>query len=320
MTSIGLIGEPNGFSSIGGIHTLKNLLEAELFARRITPRVIKAGSPMPHDLAGLIILGCSSPWAYQIAIRARLRQQAVTWIPCFHPPSHVRHKWKAKLAAKALRLCQSIGINVCVLSEAEKLHLDAGRCFVISLPFSVERRQASPSELESNQPNKLLRKRPFCVVFLGRPVAQKGWPQFLDLIKATNLPALALVPTEPDGPKLENLTLRVGVDDSQVQQGLQQASVLFLPADYESFGFAQAEALLAGCCIPVLGEWPLWLDIPELDWRGFSSEQQAQALKQLITNPDTLRRLGEQQINAWHRRPERTAPMLPLITSLTTLH
>jgi glycosyltransferase involved in cell wall biosynthesis len=128
------------------------------------------------------------------------------------------------------------------------------------------------------------------------------------------------VPTKPDGPKPENLTIRIGVDDIQVQQGLQQASILFLPADYESFGFAQAEALLAGCCVPVLGEWPLWLDVPELDWLQFSPEQQAQALKQLITNPDTLRRLGEQQVNAWRRRPERMAPMLPLITNGTTLH
>ena len=320
MLRVGLIGEPSGFSNIGGIHTLKNLLEAELRDRGDMPYVIKAGSPIPQELSELIVLGCSSPWAYQTAIRARLRQQSVTWIPCFHPPSHVRHKIKAKVAAKALRICQKIGINVCALSEAEKLHLNAGRCFVISLPFYMERGQAEPAEQEANQPSEISRIRPFSVVFLGRPVAQKGWPQFLELIKATNLPALALVPTKPDGSKPENLTIRIGVDDSQVQHGLQQASVLFLPADYESFGFAQAEALLAGCCVPVLGEWPLWLDVPELDWRQFSPEQQAQALKRLITNPDTLRKLGEQQIKAWRRRPERMAPMLPLITRGTTLH
>ena len=315
MAHIGLIGEPNGFSNIGGIHTLKNLLETELRHSGNTTSIIKAGSPIPKQLEALFVLGCSSPWAYQTAMRARLRGQSVAWIPCFHPPSHVRHKGKATIAAKALRLSQKIGITVCALSEAEKLHLNAGRCVVISLPFSMERGQPPLTELEGSRPCAHFNTRPFGVVYLGRPVAQKGWPQFLDLIVTTNLPALALVPTEPEGPRPHNLTLRVGVDDSQVQQELRQASVLFLPADYESFGFAQAEALVAGCCVPVLGQWPLWLDVPELDWRNFSHEQQAQALKQLITNPDTLRRLGEQQIKAWCRRPERLAPILPLITS-----
>jgi len=311
MAHIGLVGEPNGFSNIGGIHTLKNLLNAELLNRGDTPSIIKAGSPIPKQLAGLVVLGCSSPWAYQTAIRARLRGLSVKWIPCFHPPRHVRHKTKATIAATALRLGQRMGITVCALSKAENLYLDAGRCMVISLPFSIERGQPYPTEMEATQSCEDFRNRPFGVVYLGRPVAQKGWPQFLDLIMTTNLPALALVPSEPEGPRPHNLTLRVGVDNSQVQQELRQASVLFLPADYESFGFAQAEALLAGCCVPVLGQWPLWLDVPELDWRHFSREQQAQALKQLITNPATLRRLGEQQIKAWCGRPERMAPILP---------
>jgi len=315
MASIGLIGEPSGFSNIGGIQTLKKLLENELLDSGDTPIIIKAGAPMPQEIAGLIVLGCSSPWAYQTALRARLRLQSVMWIPCFHPPSHVRHKSKAKIAAKALRLSQKIGVNVCALSEAEKLHLDAGRCAVISLPFAIERGEGWSKALEKTQPSELLGKRPFGVVFLGRPVAQKGWPQFLELIEATRLPALALVPTEPNGPKPRNLTLRVGVDDSQVQQALRQSSVLFLPADYESFGFAQAEALLAGCCVPVLGEWPLWLDVPELDWRHFSPEQQANALKQLVSNEETHCNLHEKQKNAWASRPERNAPMLPLMAN-----
>jgi len=315
MAHIGLIGESSGFSNIGGIHTLKNLLEAELLDRGHTPSIIKADSPMPQELAGLIVLGCSSPWAYRTAIRARLRQQSVIWIPCFHPPSHVRHKRKAKIAAMALRLSQKIGITVCTLSEAEKLHLDAGRCAVISLPFSMERRHPWPTELESKQPNGLLRERPFSIVFLGRPVAQKGWPQFLELIEATHLPALALVPTEPDGPLPQNLTLRVDVDDGQVRQALRQSSVLFLPADYESFGFAQAEALLAGCCVPVLGEWPLWLDVPELDWRDYSLEQQSQALQHLVGNDEKHCDLHEKQKKAWASRPERNAPMLPLLAN-----
>ena len=320
MAHIGLIGEPNGFTNIGGIKTLKNLLEAELLHRGYTTSIIKAGSPVPKQLTALIILGCSSPWAYRTAIRARLRGQSVIWIPCFHPAGHVRHKGKARIAAKALRLSQKIGITICALSEAERLHLDSGRCVVISLPFSIEHGQTWPTEVETSQQGASFQPRPFAVVYLGRPVAQKGWPQFLDLIVMTNLPALALVPTETEGPIPDNLTLRVGVDDDQVQQELRQASVLFLPADYESFGFAQAEALLAGCCVPVLGEWPLWLDIAELDWRQFSAEQQAHSLKELITNSRTMRKLSEQQIEAWRHRPERMAPMLPLITCGTILN
>jgi len=320
MTHIGLIGEPNGFSNIGGIHTLKNLLEVELHHRGYTTSIIKAGSPVPKESNVLIVLGCSSPWAYRTAIRARLRGQSVLWIPCFHPASHVRHKGKARIAARALRLSQKIGITICALSEAEKLHLDAGRCVVTSLPFSIEYGQAWPTEVESSLQWAQLPKRPFAVVYLGRPVAQKGWPQFLDLIVTTNLPALALVPTEPEGPVPGNLTLRVGVDNNEIQQELRQASVLFLPADYESFGFAQAEALLAGCCVPVLGEWPLWLDVAQLDWRQLTAEQHAHALKELITNSRTMRKLREQQIEAWRHRPERMAPMLPLITCGTVLY
>jgi len=218
MTHIGLIGEPNGFSSIGGIHTLKNLLETELIHRGYATSIIKAGSPIPKQLTALIVLGCSSPWAYRTAIRARLRGQSVIWIPCFHPASHVRHKGKARIAAKALRLSQSIGITICALSEAEKLHLDAGRCVVISLPFSIEYGQAWPAEVETNQQWAHRPMRPFAVVYLGRPVAQKGWPQFIDLIVTTKLPALALVPTEPEGPVPVNLTLRVGVENDEVQK------------------------------------------------------------------------------------------------------
>jgi len=316
MAHIGLIGEPSGFSHIGGINTLKNLLEAELSHRGDTTSVIKADTAIPEHTATLVVIGCSSPWAYRTAIEARLRKLSVTWIPCFHPPTHVRNKIKARMAGKALRLSQRIGIDVFTLSIAEKHHLDAGRCSVISLPFSIESNQPWTAETTWGYSDE--HPRPFSVVYLGRPVAQKGWPQFLDLIERTRLPALAIVPTEPEGKRPQNLTLRISIKDCQVQQELRQASALFLPADYESFGFAQAEALRAGCCVPVIGEWPLWLDVAELDWRGFSPEEQAESLQRLMTNPGALRRLHEQQVSAWRLRPERMAPILPLFTKVTT--
>jgi glycosyltransferase involved in cell wall biosynthesis len=128
---------------------------------------------------------------------------------------------------------------------------------VISLGFS--RSLASPTTAASEA-------RAVDLVFLGRPTAQKGWPLFLEVARRTQLSSLAFVAYAPEPPPPSSLQLVVGASDVEVQRGLERSKLLLLPADYESFGFAQAEALALGCAVPVLGEWPLWLDVPELDW------------------------------------------------------
>ena len=92
---------------------------------------------------------------------------------------------------------------------------------------------------------------------------------------------------------------------------LRESKILILPSDYESFGFAQAEALLSGCCVPILGEWPLWLNVPELDWRGQSPPETAQRLRELLADPERLSQLRSRQMQSWNLRVERQAPALP---------
>ncbi|NDC36380.1 MAG: glycosyltransferase family 1 protein [Synechococcaceae bacterium WB9_2_112] len=223
----------------------------------------------------MVMLGCGSPWAYLQVLRQRLLRPTavILWVPCFHPPDHVRHTVKAHLARWALRLAQRANIEVRVLSAQEHARLDAGRCQGISLGF--ERRFT----LSEPQPDQA---RPFDLVFLGRPTAQKGWPLFEHLAQRTGLPSLALLAHPPEQPPAAEITVITAGSDAAVQSGLARSKLLLLPADYESFGFAQAEALAMGCCVPVLGEWPLWLDVPELDWRGLDAAAIAARIQGLL--------------------------------------
>lgn len=306
MKRIGMIGDRHGFSQIGGLRTLAHLMQDRLKELGHEPLVLKANSSFPPDLASLVLLGCSSPWAHGMAIAWRLRHPSrpVVRIPCFHPPQYVRHPKKAVVARLALRLGQRIGIGVCTLSEAERQQLEAGCCSLISLPFTVAGNLRDSTSERG-------RSRRYDLIFLGRPVEQKGWPRFLELTKRTRRPCLALISTPARGDIPTNLEVVVGAKEDRVHQGLCDAKVLLLPADYESFGFAQAEALLQGCCVPVLGEWPLWLDVPELDWRGVGLAEQATRLEKLLAHEQDRQALVEAQRLAWQKRPERSAPCLP---------
>lgn len=128
---------------------------------------------------------------------------------------------------------------------------------------------------------------------------------------AQRLNGLAFVPFAPasTGKLPAQLRLVVAASDEEVQRGLRQSKVLLLPADYESFGFAQAEALALGCCVPVLGEWPLWQGIQELDWRGLCGQAIAAQLRQLLAVDQRWVALQRQQAQLWCRRPERQAPL-----------
>lgn len=308
---IGLVGDRAGFRQTGGIRTLVQLLIRRLVTEGISHRLLTAEQAATTGCSGLLVVGCSSPWAYSLALKTLLQRPRlpIHWIPCFHPPRFVSHRHKARLARWALRALQRLGVQVHALSQAERRELDHGRCSLVSLPFDCEE-AISAATSGADQP---LPERPYALVFLGRPVAQKGWPQYLNLVSTLGVNGLALVPVQPTGKAPSNLTLAIGLSDADVTAQLRQCQLLILPSDYESFGFAQAEALLAGCCVPVLGEWPLWLDIPELDWRLLSPRQIAQRVQSLLGQPALLASLQGQQLQAWRHRAERNAPRLPML-------
>ena len=299
-TEVSLLVDHSGCAA-GGIRTLLGLLIQELEQRGQRPQLVRGC--WPALTPQLVVLGCSSPWAYGQLLRHRLTypKSPPRWVPCFHPPEHVRHPRKARLARFALRWAQRLGIRVLVLSQQELQQLDTGRCRIISLGFG--RTQPGPSGANAAE-------RPIDLVFLGRPTAQKGWPLFVGVVKRTGRPARAYVPFQPaDTACLPvNLELMVAASDAAVIRGLKGSKLLLLPADYESFGFAQAEALACGCCVPVLGDWPLWLGIPELDWRGLDGPDITYQVMTLLASDQTWMLLQRRQQQNWESRVERQAP------------
>jgi glycosyltransferase involved in cell wall biosynthesis len=308
---IGLVGDRAGFQQAGGIRTLVQLLMQRLDTEGISHRVLTAEHPATAACSRLLIVGCSSPWAYGLALKAILHctHLPIHWIPCFHPPRFVKHRNKARLARWALRSLQKLGVQVHVLTQAEQTELDNGSCSILSLPFDCE---ATSTVAEVTRKTST-RHRPYALAFLGRPVAQKGWPKYLNIVQRLSEDCLAIVPIQPAEPCPPNLNLEIGLHNSGICERLSLCQVLILPSDYESFGFAQAEALLSGCCVPVLGEWPLWLDIPELDWRFMSASQIARRVHALLGQPALLASLQAQQLQAWMHRAERAAPRLPML-------
>lgn len=308
---LGIVGERDGFSRVGGVNRLRQLLERELKNQGVSYRTVLPSDRDVGKLGGLLVIGCSSPWSYSLVLRSRLLNpaQPVAWIPCFHPPQFVRHRLRAWIAKLALRLLQFLGVEVCVLSWAERKHLATVRCSVISLPFRFA--SSSPGAAAGIPADQAVPTRPFALVFLGRPVAQKGWTRFIELANRIGGPSLALVPSTPEGPLPSQLKVRVNASDEEVQALLRQCKILFLPSDYESFGFAQAEALLQGCCVPVLGEWPLWLGIQELDWRHATPSEQAIRIDDLLNDEPRRQALVVQQQQLWQNRSERRETVLP---------
>jgi glycosyltransferase involved in cell wall biosynthesis len=307
---IGVIGDRAGFHETGGIRTLAKLLVHRLENGGMAYRVFTARECSIKDCTSIVILGCSSPWAYTLVLLTRIRRQRlpIHWIPCYHPAHSVSHKNKARIARWTLRGLQKIGVNMYALTNDEYETLECGRCALLSLPFDCEKSCIPPPRMDAES----VSERPYSLVYLGRPVTQKGWPQFLELVTKIGLDCLALVPFNPRGILPDNLKVIIGCDDMRVSSYLKQCRMLILPSDYESFGFAQAEALLSGCCVPVLGEWPLWVGDAELDWRGLSDKQVTLRVATLLSNPSRVASAWIRQYHFWMQRPERLAPSMPL--------
>ena len=313
---------PEGFRRIGGLQRIAQ--EAVEHLRALDPLQPlatlakgKAGT-LPHTSHcthldrddHLVIVGCDSPWAYGLALRTRLRGQPVSMLPSFHDPASAIHRRRARLAQRALRTLQHLGVVVHVQTAHERKLLASGpglhcRLSGHGMPATIRHRLLLP------EPSAELQReyRPIDLLYLGRPTAQKGWPCFVELSRTLDLRCEAIMPTAPARPP--GFTVHLHPSDAAVRALLDQAKLVVIPARYESFGIAQLEALMAGCVVPILGHWPLWEGCPVLQWQGFSPIELAQGCRQLCSDDDLRHRLRQAQLRHLREHPIVRTPVLP---------
>jgi glycosyltransferase involved in cell wall biosynthesis len=309
-----------GFQRIGGLQRIAEELVAELQSRH--PQLSLATLTASHQgqlnrtqscqrlRSGdqLLIVGCDSGWAYGLALLARLRGLPVGWLPSFHDPAHTIHQHKARLAQLALQWLQGLGVVVFAQTQHEQGLLQSqaeNQCRVSGhgLPARIR------TMLLSDAPQQRSPERPIDLLFLGRPTAQKGWPQFLELAQATSLRCEAIVPMAPQPPPA--ITLHHQPSDQEVQVLLHKTKLVIIPANYESFGIAQLEALAAGCVLPILGHWRLWNKCPVLQWQSFSRTHLVAQCEQICSDPIAQQRLQSRQWDYLRHHPVVSTPILP---------
>jgi len=236
--------------------------------------------------------------------RYRYPKGKTEWLPCYHIPRYTKHPIKAKLAKTAIKISQLIGVRVLTLSKEEQNELNAGSCHLVSIGFA----RADEIRIVTNESC-----RTADIVFVGRPTRQKGYDVFLDVARLSGLTAVAFIPYSAKEQLRSDVTvdIRIGRSDKEIIEGLQRSKVLLVPSDYESFGFAQAEAIENGCCVPIMGKWPLWEGLKELEWKDLSNEEIIDRLYQLIADRAKLNRLTKKQKEMWDRKEERWAPLWP---------
>lgn len=255
----------------------------------------------------LLVIGCDSPWAYALAIRARVQRYPVSWMPSFHDPVNAIHQTKARLAQKMLCWLQAIGVVIYVqTSHEEKLlrtkNIECCKLSGHGLPQEL-RISFRQTQLDSDWTRRI------DLLFVGRPTAQKGWPQFLKLVDHSGLLAEAVVPFTPQCET--RIRMHHQASDLEVNALMRNSKLVIIPANYESFGIAQLEAVLAGCAVPVLGHWPLWKGFEHLQWSNFQPDALALACKQLCQNEEERRRLNREQYRWIQQHPIMTTPVLP---------
>ena len=325
---IALAYQPTGFQPRGGLQRLalnlvEHLQESGAVVEVLMARGLRHGleGQWPdlracrqlNDVDVLVIVGCDQPWAYGLALGQRLRRPglAVHWLPSFHDPGAVAHPRRARLAGAALKLMQGLGVNIHAQTEYERALLDAGACHLSSHALGDQLRQRL---MDATAPDPQ-EDRPLDLLFLGRPTEQKGWQRYLRLAAGSGLRCAAVVPSlrqeQWQAAEAAGVTIVLNPDDSTVLATLRQARLVTIPADYESFGLAQLEALSQGCLVPVLGHWPLWQGLVELGWQDWSEERVASACHALCRNHKERRRLVALQLAHLLEHPIMTTPFLP---------
>ena len=311
---------PEGFQRVGGLLRIAQDIVSELHATHPCRSVTTLSSTSQGVLKGtlpcrklrkgdqLLIVGCDCAWAYGLAVLARLRQLPVSWLPSFHNPAHAVHPSKAHLAQLVLKLLQNIGVAIYAQTAIEQSLLQSRfspRCLLSGhgLPAKI-RKMLLRGDLPNHGEN-----RPIDLLFLGRPTLQKGWPTFIALARSTQLRCEAIVPTKVDEP--DGITLHHCPTDNEVEQLLHQAKLVVIPANYESFGIAQLEAIAAGCVVPILGDWPLWDGFSVLQWQHLTADQLASHCEQLCNVSAQRQWLHQQQWGHLCRHPVVHTPILP---------
>ena len=326
---------PEGFRQIGGLQRIARELVTHLQSSRSKLSLATFNSPSAKNSDGilsdtmacyrlqandhLLIVGCDSPWAYGLALRARLMGLEVSWLPSFHDPASTIHQRKARVAQLALQAIQTLGVVIYVQTNHEYTLLrhphrpDHCRLSGHGMPAAIRqwllRRNSGASMHDERDPNDAPQERPIDLLFLGRPTSQKGWNKFIEIAKITELRCEAIVPYKPE--TCHDITLHVQPSDAGVQILLHQSKVVLIPANYESFGIGQLEGLVAGCAVPILGHWPLWDKCEALRWQSLDPAQLAENCKQLCSNPSQSQQLRQQQLKYLCQHPVLKTPLLP---------
>lgn len=320
---------PEGFNAIGGLYKIAqeivNWLEAQPCQPRMATLSRASSGLLKHTThcrqlqSGdhLVIVGCDSPWAYGIAIVSRLRGLPVSWLPSFHDPKYAIHHNKARFAQAALKGLQLLGIIVYAQTKYEQQLLRCSwvdHCFLSSHGLPAKIRQ----ELQASRPSSSSSNRPIDLLFLGRPTRQKGWNKFLRITQSLNLQCAAITPTLPNEIN-GNISLYIQPSDQIVESLLNKSKLVLIPANYESFGIAQLEAVAAGCIVPILGRWPLWDDFKHLNWQHLDLEEISRQCLLLCQNTRQRLELAEQQFVYIQGHAIRHAPILPKLRSETMI-
>lgn len=339
---VGLAYHPSGFSQRGGIQRLAigvaehlrqqgvqvSLLTARPGAQVDPPQGLEwldCNSRL-RDLDSLVIIGCNQPWAYGLAMQALLLPGGpqIHWLPSFHDPRWVAHPHRARLAQGVLKRLQRAGVIVHGQTEHEVNLLDGGRCRLSShgLSDSLKQQLNSASaagdgdgasvgdEISVGNEISAGEARPLDLLFLGRPTAQKGWPQFVSVARLSGLRCGAVVPFQPDEAELHGIELVLNPSDAEIPLLLRRAKLVLIPADYESFGIAQLEAIAQGCLVPILGRWPLWDGFQSLQWQGFNPNQLANTCQEICHDRCQRLALVAQQLAFLHGHPIQRQPFL----------
>jgi glycosyltransferase involved in cell wall biosynthesis len=315
---------PEGFQHLGGLRRIAE--EAVRYFCTTYPRLELATlSSNPHGKLSstkscttiqrndqLLIVGCDIPWAYALALRARLQGLSVAWMPSFHDPNYALHPFRARMAQAVLRLMQWFGVVVYVQTEYELrllcvAHLLNCRLSGHGWPINLRVQFTAPDHQEA----LLLQSsdRPIDLLFFGRPTEQKGWSCFVTIAKMSGLRCEAIVPFLPAAG--HEIHIHCKLTDDGVTSMLRQAKILILPSIYESFGIAQLEALLAGCLVPILGNWPFWERFDLLQWQNLEIAAIVRHCNALARDPLALHSLWFRQIAYIRNHPSLSYALFP---------
>lgn len=231
------------------------------------------------DIHVLFSFGCGTWWSYIVpfffnALNAKTK---IYWHTSYHYHKFVKNKLLARLSLGAIRILSKMLGSPLTICAQTKFELDLyknTRKILVSF-WNREKCQNASKNYEASRTH--FARRQYDFAFLGRPTYQKGWHIYLDFInraaKERNVKAIALIPYKSIEKQRKydrlyealteagTLTSFMNISENNKYELLNQTKTLLVFSDYESFGLAQAEGIMSGCFVPILGQWPLWNDL-----------------------------------------------------------